>query len=133
MAWLKPSAPKAGRGMQVPLLVALTVVGVVVGVYFLYVRAKTAYYVERNLRILSSFSAQLDGTFGQQETFVRNYARATKWRSDDLPKLLMDFDPADCDTEAFPGATKLKADPKTLDAELRKRPGAQASNQELHQ
>ncbi len=91
---------KGGRtGSRLPLLVALTVVGGLLAAYWLYVRDRREYYVHRNLRILGSFSTQLDDAFTTHVGFVRNYARATDWQNNDRDALLRGFAGGKCSVE----------------------------------
>lgn len=117
---LQPPTGDRGGGTRVPLLIALMVVAALLVAYWGYVRKRTDYFVQRNLRILSSFAGQLDGAFAAQETFVRNYARASFWERSAREKLLPGFESAECESEAFTGASLATSE--QLSAELRHQP-----------
>lgn len=65
--------PTGGR-MRWPLAIALCVVVALLVAYWLYVRQQTAYFVGRDLRVLSTFGDQLDGAFDGLDGFLRNFA-----------------------------------------------------------
>jgi hypothetical protein len=104
-------------------MIAFGLVAALLLFYWMYVRGREQYFVHRNLRILSSFSGELDGAFVQQATFVQNYARAGSWDAADRRKLLRDFDETPCGTQAFPGAAK--ATDAEIDKTVRATPGGQ--------
>jgi hypothetical protein len=110
-------------------MVALGLVGTLLLLYWMYVRGREEYFVHRNLRILSSFSGELDGAFVQQAIFVQNYARAGKWEESDRRKLLRDFDEAPCSTEAYPGAATATDD--QIYKQVRGTPGQQICKRAL--
>src|SRR5438477_10476513 len=51
-------------GRQWPLVVALVVVGVIGGAYYMYYRQQVAYYTGRNARVLAMLTDQIEGRIG---------------------------------------------------------------------
>jgi hypothetical protein len=51
-------------GRQWPLVIALVVVGVIGGAYYLYYREQIAYYTGRNARVLAMLTDQIEGRIG---------------------------------------------------------------------
>lgn len=103
---------------RAPLIIAFVVVACVLGTYWLYVRGRNEYFVSRNLRILSSFSGQLDRALTSAAGFVGNYAAASDWPLSDREKLLPQFSRTDCTEEAFPGLTDAQ-----ITSQARQTPG----------
>ncbi|MEA2572693.1 MAG: hypothetical protein QOI24_4694 [Acidobacteriota bacterium] len=60
--------------MRLPLALALVAVVALLVAYWAYVRTRTAYFVSRDLRVLSTFAGQIDSTFDVLSGFVRNFA-----------------------------------------------------------
>lgn len=85
------------------MYIGLAIVLAVVGIYYLYVRHQTDYFVRRNLRLLAGVTRQLNGAFEAHDDFVRNWAHADP-NDPDRDRLLPLFDKAPCALRAIPGS-----------------------------
>src|SRR5205085_3435998 len=66
---------RAAKRSALPLLLAIITLAVVGLSYFLYVRHKTNYFVERDLRLLASAAVQVDDAFTRNAGYVKNFSK----------------------------------------------------------
>jgi hypothetical protein len=95
--------PRAARSTRIPLYISLGLVGLLLVLYFLYVRQQTEYFEKRNLRLLAGLTQQLNTAFETQEAVLRSWAGAHELPAADRALLLRDFDPVPCTMRALSG------------------------------
>lgn len=68
----KPAAAKAARTVRAPLIVTIAVIAIAATGYYAFYRNQVIYYTGRNLRLISTLTAQIRGRAAMYSSFFRD-------------------------------------------------------------
>jgi hypothetical protein len=67
-----PSAGPSASPTRLPLMIALVAVAIIGAAYYWYYAGRRDYFIDRNLRILTAISGQIDASIESQQELLRN-------------------------------------------------------------
>src|SRR5688572_27561150 len=68
----KGAVRRAASALRAPLIITILVILFLGGGYYSFYRSQVEYYTGRNLRLLSTLTAQIDGRVGMYSRFFRD-------------------------------------------------------------
>src|SRR6266702_2805564 len=71
-AGVQDGARKIASAVRAPMVITIAVIALVGGAYYAFYRTQVAYYTGRNLRLISTLSAQIDWRIRMYSSFFRD-------------------------------------------------------------